>query len=66
MRKNRTVRSDILHKMLSLIRKQPGIRPRDLHELLHLEHSAGLRNTLIKRGLIRKVKKGVAVYYYPL
>jgi hypothetical protein len=32
---------------------------------LKREESDGLRNTLIKRGLIRKVKDGSAMRYYP-
>lgn len=54
----------VLEKMLKLIKKNPGIRPLQLNRLLRREHSAGLRNTLIKRGLVRKVRKGSAVHYY--
>lgn len=43
-----------LEKALSLIRTHPGIRPSELNRLLNREQSDGLRNTLIKRGLIRK------------
>ena len=57
-------REKVLVKMLLLIRKKPGIRPRELHSILGLEHSASLRNTLIKRGLVRKERKGAAVHYY--
>jgi len=59
-------REELLQKMLSLIRKNPGIRPRELHQLLHLEHSWGLRSTLIMRGLVRKRRDGPAVRYYPV
>jgi len=51
--------------MLGLIKKRPGIRPREMHTILGLEHSAHLRNTLIKRGLVKKQRKGAAVHYYP-
>jgi hypothetical protein len=55
-----------LEKTLSLIRKHPGIRPSELNRFLNREQSDGLRNTLIKRGLIRKEKDGLAMRYYPL
>lgn len=54
-----------LMKMLQLIKKKPGIRPSELNRLLNREHSANLRNALIKRGLVRKERKGTAAYYYP-
>ncbi len=59
-------REEILESMFLLIRKNPGIRPRELHKHLKVEHSANLRNTLIKRGMVRKERKGAAVHYYPL
>lgn len=52
--------------MLTLIKKQPGIRPSGLNRLLHRDHSAGLRNTLVRRGLVRKQRRGAVVRYYPL
>lgn len=55
-----------LEKLLSLVRKNPGIRPSELNRLLKREQSDGLRATLIKRGLIRKKKDGAAVRYYPV
>jgi hypothetical protein len=55
-----------LEKMLSLIRAHPGIRPSELNRRLNREQSDGLRNTLIKRGLIRKEKDGSAMRYYPV
>jgi len=55
-----------LEKMLSLIRTHPGIRPSELNRRLNREQSDGLRNTLIKRGLIRKEKDGSAMRYYPV
>ena len=58
-------REKMLEKMLSLIKKNPGIRPRELNRPLNKEHSASLRDTLIKRGFVRKVRKGSAVHYYP-
>jgi hypothetical protein len=55
-----------LEKMLSLIRTHPGIRPSELNRRLNREQSDGLRNTLIKRGLIRKEEDGSAMRYYPV
>jgi hypothetical protein len=55
-----------LEKTLSLIRRHPGIRPSELNRLLNRVQSDGLRNTLIKRGLIRKEKDGSAMRYYPV
>jgi hypothetical protein len=49
-----------------LIRKYPGIQPSEINRRLNLEQSDGLLLTLIKRGLIRKERDGVAVRYYPL
>ncbi len=63
--KNKELREELLKEMLSIIRKNPGIRPSELNQLLNRSHSWNLRSTLIKRGLIRKEKKGNAVYYYP-
>ena len=54
-----------LEKTLALIRAHPGIRPSEINRRLKREESDGLRNTLIKRGLIRKVKDGSAMRYYP-
>jgi DNA-binding MarR family transcriptional regulator len=53
-----------LEKVLSLIRANPGIRPSEINQRLNLEQSDSLRNTLLKRGLIRKVKDGTAMRYY--
>jgi DNA-binding MarR family transcriptional regulator len=53
-----------VEKVLSLIRTRPGIRPSELNRLLNVQQSDGLRNTLIKRGLIRKKKDGNAMRYY--
>jgi hypothetical protein len=57
---------DDLEKVLSLIRTRPGIRPSELNRRLNREESDGLRNTLIKRGLVRKEKDGSATRYYPV
>ena len=54
----------LLDKTLSLIKMHPGIRPSELNQLLNVGQSDGVRNTLIKRGLIRKEKDGSAMRYY--
>jgi hypothetical protein len=56
--------SGLIEKTLSLIKTHPGIRPSELNRLLNVRQSDGLRNTLIKRGLIRKEKDGSAMRYY--
>ena len=53
-----------LDRVLWLIREHPGIRPSEINRLLNLEQSDGLRNTLIRRGLIRKERDGSAMRYY--
>jgi len=57
-------RDQLISKMLKTIEENPGIRPKDLNRLLNLEHSAGLRNSLIKQGFVIKQKVGQAVKYY--
>jgi len=54
-----------LDKTLALIRAHPGIRPSEINRLLNRQESDGLRNTLIRRGLVRKEKGGSAMRYYP-
>jgi uncharacterized membrane protein len=61
---NKTAKEELLAEMLDLIRKNPGIRPRELHRIMGLKHSATLRAALIKRGLVRKKRNGVATHYY--
>jgi DNA-binding MarR family transcriptional regulator len=53
-----------LGKVLSLIKAHPGIRPSEINQRLQLEQSDALRDTLIKRGLVRKEKDGSAMRYY--
>ena len=62
---NKKQRERLLEKMLVIIRKEPGIRPSKINHILKIPHTAGLRDTLIKRRLVRKKRKGNAVYYYP-
>lgn len=62
----RQTREELLAEMLSIIRKNPGIRPSKLNRLLGLAHSASLRQLLIKKGLVRKERRGAGVYYYSI
>lgn len=59
------LRENVLIKILTLIRENPGIRPSELNRFLGIPHTASFRETLIKRGLIRKERRGIAVHYYP-
>lgn len=56
----------VLAQMLTLIRENPGIRPRELNRLLKRDHTAIVRQALIKQGLVKKVKKRAGTYYYPI
>lgn len=58
-------REALLERVLKLIRQNPGIRPRDINKSLGLEQSDALRDTLIKRGQVRKTTKGREVHLYP-
>jgi len=63
---SKETREKILAKMLSVIKKKPGIRPSELNRLLNRAHSTSLRNSLIKGGLVRRERDGAAVRYYPI
>lgn len=63
--KNSKSRQELLEKMLAVIRKNPDVRPSELNRILDCPHTAGPRLTLIKKGLVRKERKGTAVHYYP-
>jgi predicted transcriptional regulator len=56
----------LLNAIYEVIQANPGIRPRDIHRILGIEHSGYLRNILIKRQLVTKKQKGSTVYYYAL
>lgn len=58
-------REDLLKKILSIIRKNPGIRASEINRKLDREHSWPYRKKLIEQGLVRKEKDGSAVRYYP-
>ena len=53
-----------LEQILRLIRDHPGIRPSEINRILKIKQSDTFRNTLIKRGLVRKEKDGNAMRYY--
>ena len=63
-KKATTAREEILANMLAIIKKNPGIRPSELNRRLNVEQSDALRDALIKRGLVRKVKDGQATHLY--
>jgi len=55
---------DLLAKMLEIIKSEPGVRPSEINRRLGLMQSDSLRATLIRRGLVRKVKEGQATHLY--
>lgn len=57
-------REEILARMLAIIKSNPGIRPSELNRRLKMEQSDALRDALIRRGLVRKVKDGRATHLY--
>ena len=57
-------REQVLATVLTIIKAHPGIRPSDLNRRLNMEQSDSLRDVLIRRGLIRKVKDGRATHLY--
>ncbi len=59
-----STREQILAKMLAIIRENAGIRPSELNRRLNMKESDALREVLIKRGLVRKVKSGAATHLY--
>ena len=61
----RDVTAKLLDEMLRMIKENPGIRPSELNRRLNLTQSDSLRASLIRRGLVRKVKDGRATHLYP-
>lgn len=53
-----------LAAMLEIIRSNPGIRPSEINRRLNRTESDSLRATLIRQGLVRKVKNGQATHLY--
>jgi Mn-dependent DtxR family transcriptional regulator len=57
-------REQALAKILSLIKSKPGIRPSEINRRLNMKQSDALRDALIRRGLVRKVKEGRETHLY--
>jgi hypothetical protein len=57
-------REQVLAKMLAIIKSNPGIRPSELNRRLNVAQSDALRDALIRKGLVRKVKDGQATHLY--
>jgi Mn-dependent DtxR family transcriptional regulator len=57
-------RERVFAKILSIIKSHPGIRPSELNRRLKVEQSDALRDALIRRGLVHKVKDGRATHLY--
>jgi Mn-dependent DtxR family transcriptional regulator len=55
---------ELLSRILEIIRREPGVRPSEINRRLGLTQSDSLRATLIRRGLVRKVKEGQATHLY--
>jgi len=53
-------------EILALVKARPGIRPSEINRALRLQQSDAPRAALVKRGLIRKVRDGSAMRYYPV
>jgi len=64
-RASKAATEQVLAEILAIIRSQPGIRPSEINRLLNREQSDSLRATLIRRGLVRKVKDGQTTRLYP-
>ena len=64
LEQKRKIKEDKLARMLSVIQENPGIRASEINREMNIAHTWNLRSTLIKRGLVRKEKKGAAVHYY--
>jgi Mn-dependent DtxR family transcriptional regulator len=55
---------DLLAKILEIIKSEPGVRPSEINRRLGLTQSDSLRATLVRQGLVRKVKEGHATHLY--
>lgn len=55
---------ELLANILEVIKSEPGVRPSEINRRLGLTQSDSLRATLIRRGLVRKVKEGQATHLY--
>jgi hypothetical protein len=50
--------------MMKFIEGDPGIQPSELNRQMHMVQTDALRDVLIRRGLVRKVKNGRATHLY--
>ena len=55
-----------LHKMLTIIRRYPGIRASEITRALQLRFSWNLRLMLLERDLVRIEDDGSTVRYFPV
>ena len=55
---------ELLNDILEIIKSNPGIRPSEINRRLNRTESDSLRATLIRRGLVRKVKEGQSTHLY--
>jgi Mn-dependent DtxR family transcriptional regulator len=62
--KSKAATEQVLAEILAIIKKRPGIRPSEINRRLNRAESDSLRATLIRRGLVRKVKDGRATHLY--
>jgi ribosomal protein S25 len=62
--RSRESREQLLAKILDLIERHPGIRPAEINRRLRLQQSDALRDALVGRGVVRKVKSGHATHLY--
>jgi Mn-dependent DtxR family transcriptional regulator len=54
----------MLLRILEIIEKEPGVRPSEINRRLGLAQSDSLRAALIRRGLVRKERRGAATHLY--
>ena len=64
VRMSKEATEQLLTEILEIIKSEPGIRPSEINRRLKLPQSDSLRATLIRRGLVRKVKEGQATHLY--
>ena len=57
-------REQVLAKILAMIKAKPGIRPSEINKRLNVVQTDALRDALIRRGLVRKVKTGGETHLY--
>lgn len=64
-RASKETTEQLLAEILAIVKSHPGIRPSEINRRLNRVETDSLRATLIRRGLVRKVKEGQATYLYP-